>query len=273
LVLQPDWQSSFAQAILDPELAIPAGFAGTPHRAISERFAVYRNNVAVGLIEALRCAFPVVNRLVGDEFFGAMARSYALRYPPRSPVLLAYGADFPAFIAEFQPAATLPYLAEVARLEWLWLEAYHEQDAVPLTVVDLRRVPFDSLPRLRLILHPSVRHARFSHPAVAIWRSHQGDSDPGSFETDGMPECLLIVRPRAQVELLTLSSGALVFLDAVERGANLGEGVSAALSDQPDLPVAEMFSMLFGRGSFSGFVPDREHTRVTNNDRRCIHET
>jgi hypothetical protein len=88
-----------------------------------------------------------------------------------------------------------------------------------------------------------------------------------------MPECLLIVRPRAQVELLNLSSGALAFLDAVERGSNVGECVSAAISDQADLPVAEMFSMLFASGSFSGFVPDREHTRVTNNDCRCIHAT
>jgi hypothetical protein len=88
-----------------------------------------------------------------------------------------------------------------------------------------------------------------------------------------MPECLLIVRPRAQVELLTLSSGALVFLEAVERGANVGEGVSAAISDQANLPVAEMFSMLFGSGSFSGFVSDRESTRMTNNDSPCIHAT
>ncbi len=266
MLLHADWQSEFAQAILKPELAVPGRLAGPPRCIIDERFAVYRNNVAVGLIEALRCAFLVVNQLVGAEFFGAMARSYSLRFPPNSPVLLAYGGEFPKFIAVYEAASTLPYLADVAQLEWLWLEAYHAQDAEPLVIDDLQEMPVESLHRLRLILHPSVRRARFVYPALAIWRSHQGGGDPGTVEFDGRPERLLIVRSRAEVEFVVLSSGAMVFLDAMERGATLGEGVCAAIGEQADLAVAEMFSTLFGAGSFSGCIPSLGRTSETNNN-------
>ncbi|MEI9987268.1 MAG: DNA-binding domain-containing protein [Aliidongia sp.] len=190
-------QAEFVAALLDPTLPAPSGLAGPPGSVRVERFAVYRNNVAVGLIEALRSGFPVVNRLVGEEFFTAMARLHALRCPPSSPVLLAYGGDFPAFIAEFEPAATLPYLADVARFEWLWLEAFHAADADPLAIEDLRRVPVDRLPGLRLCLHPSTRIVELAHPALAIWRAHQDDGEPTPIEpARGRSRCCSSVRRR-----------------------------------------------------------------------------
>jgi hypothetical protein len=250
-------QGQFAAAILDPDLALPPGLR-SPHQCVpDERFAVYRNNVAVGLIEALRCAFPVVNQLVGDEFFGAMARVHALRCSPNSPVLLAYGAEFPAFIADFEPVAALPYLGDVARLEWLWLEAYHAEDAVPLAIADLRQMAIDNLPGLRLVCHPSVRYAQFAHPALTLWRAHQGNTKPAVIKLHATPERLLVVRPHAHVEVIALSSGALAFLEAVERGGTIAAAVSAAVAEEPALAVAEMFSLLFGAGVFAGFGVDR----------------
>src|SRR5665213_1812162 len=90
-----DRQRVFAAAMLDPGLPVPAGVVDPDGRVCPKRFGVYRNNVITGLIEALQDSFPAVCRLVGEEYFRAMARLYVTARPPRSPVLLQYGADFP----------------------------------------------------------------------------------------------------------------------------------------------------------------------------------
>ena len=105
---------SFSAALLNPAVAPPSGLVGPDGMPSPRRFAVYRNNVVVGLTEALKSNFPAVARIVGDAFFLAMARAYAAASPPVSPVLLAYGGNFPDFIAAFEPAADLTYLADVA---------------------------------------------------------------------------------------------------------------------------------------------------------------
>ena len=110
-------QASFAEALLDPERRVPDGVTSHTHPAPAKRFAVYRNNVVVSLIDALATRFPAAQRIVGEEFFRAMAGVFARAHPPRSPLMMTYGEDLPAFIETFAPAAELPYLADVARLE------------------------------------------------------------------------------------------------------------------------------------------------------------
>ncbi len=125
-------QRGFAAALLDAALPMPQGLVGPDGEPSPKRFAVYRNNVVVGLTETLKDAFPAVRRIVGPEFFQAMARAYVVLEPPRSPILLDYGAGFPDFIGPFEPAAVLPYLADVARIERAWAEAYHAPEAPPI---------------------------------------------------------------------------------------------------------------------------------------------
>ncbi len=249
-------QQQFARALLSSEPVLPSGLA-CPRGAVgAERFAIYRNNVAVSLIEALRSAYPVVNRLVGDEFFSAMARAHSLLHLPSSPVLLAYGGDFPDFIGAFEQAATLPYLAEVARLEWFWLESYHAAEAEPLVIEALHTMAPFELPELRLNLHPSARLIHLVHPALAIWRAHQEPDDPGEMEFAEGPEHLLCVRPYADVEIVPLSHGAHAFLETVRARATIGEAVEAALNAEPDIAIADLFPTLFGAGVFAGFADE-----------------
>jgi len=100
-----DLQCDFAEALRDPSKPLPMGLVSQNSHGLEQRFAVYRNNVAIGLIEALEARFPVVRRLVGEEFFTAMARVFVQAHPPRSPLLMIYGDSFPQFIAGFGPAA------------------------------------------------------------------------------------------------------------------------------------------------------------------------
>lgn len=246
-------QKQFASAVRDATRPVPTGIVSPLSAARDERFAVYRNNVAVGLIEALRAAFPVVARLVGPEFFGAMARTHALRSLPASPVLLAYGADFPDFIGRFEPAAVLPYLADVAKLEWHWLESYHAADAASLAVAELQCVPRERLPGLRLTLHPSARVLSFEHPALTIWRTHRED-EPAPLMLDAAREAVLLVRPCAHVEAIDLASGAVAFLTSLQAGLRVSEAAGIAMETQPGLDLAELLATLFGAGAFTGFI-------------------
>ena len=131
-MLRADRQRDFAAALLDPALPVPSGLVGPDGEPSPRRFAVYRNNVIAGLVNTLKQAFPAVCKIVGIDFFEAMARGYVRAEPPASPVLLDYGAGFAAFIAQFAPAAALPWLPGVARIERAWIEAYHAQEADPL---------------------------------------------------------------------------------------------------------------------------------------------
>jgi hypothetical protein len=125
--------ASFSDALLDPAAPCPPGLSSWNGSDPAQRFAIYRNNVVVGLVDALADTYPVTQELVGEAFFRAMVREFVRAAPPRSPVLALYGQGFAEFIESFPPAAGLPYLAEVARLEMLRVRAWHAADAVPVT--------------------------------------------------------------------------------------------------------------------------------------------
>lgn len=213
-----DPQRDFAAALLDPGLPPPEGLTGPDGEPSADRFAVYRNNVAVGLIDALADAFPAVRRIVGDEFFRAMARIHALAEPPASPILLDYGAKFAEFIAGFPPATGLPYLADVARIERAWREAYYAAEAEPIDPAALAGLDPNDLPGLGLTVHPSLRLVRSQFPALTIWAMNVGDGEATSVDLTGSGEDVLIVRPHAVVEARSLPEGGLEFIEALRGG-------------------------------------------------------
>ncbi|APO70763.1 hypothetical protein IE4872_PD00224 (plasmid) [Rhizobium gallicum] len=231
-------QAVFAQAILDPRKPAPSGLVGPDGRPSEKRFAVYRNNVVVGLIETLKAAYPVVHRLVGDEFFSVMARLYVMAEPPQSPIMLDYGAGFPKFIAGFEPAAVLVYLPDVAHLERAWVEAYHAAEAAPLSPHQLSNVPPDDVPALRLILHPSARIVSSAFPVVGIWQLNVGDSQAGSIDIDTGGDDALVARPQADVEIRRLPAGASDFMQALQTGLSIVDAAKEGLLVNPGFDLA-----------------------------------
>src|ERR1700745_2879213 len=111
------FESAFAKALLNSKQPVPVGISAPGAVIPTRRLAVHRNNMIVGLVNVLKGRFPVVEKIVGDEFFDAMAGAFVLECPPRSPVLASYGDELPEFIAGSAPAHDLAYLADVARLE------------------------------------------------------------------------------------------------------------------------------------------------------------
>ncbi|MGD0723375.1 MAG: DNA-binding domain-containing protein [Roseiarcus sp.] len=217
---------AFARALADPTRAPPNQTSGREGAPDARRFAVYRNNIAVSLIGAIEARYPVARRLVGAEFFRAMARVFVGQIKPRSAVLLDYGADFPDFIEAFEPARELVYLPDVARLENAWVEAYHAAEDSPLTLAALAGVDPEKLADATLTFHPAARLLRSDHPAASIWAGHQGDSEVRPPD-HWVSEATLVTRPDAEVRVRILPVGAFPFARALRDGATLRRALEA----------------------------------------------
>lgn len=225
--------NAFAGALLEPSRAPPPETMGREGGPDARRFAVYRNNIAVSLIAAVEARYPVVRRLTGADYFRAMARVFVARNKPRSAVILHYGADFPDFVAEFEPARDIAYLPDVARLENAWVEAYHAAEDEPLAVAALADVDAMRLGDLRLAFHPAARLLRSDHPAASIWAGHQGQGDVRP-PKHWRGEEILLTRPNAEVLVRVLPAGGYSFAHALQGGATLGEAHTAAACEDFD---------------------------------------
>ena len=215
-------QREFGAALLDPDLPLPEGIVGPHGKKAQKRFAVYRNNVTVSLINALADIFPAVQRLVGEAFFRDMARIYITREPPQSAVMFEYGGGFAAFLESFEPLSRYPYLPDVARLEKAWLAAFHSADALPLQPDALASIPPEQLAATRFTPHPAARIIQSSFAAVSIFSASR-EERPLDGINPAIPEGGLVNRPLDTVEVRQLPPGAAEFFTALIKGTTLGE--------------------------------------------------
>lgn len=248
-------QSRFAEALLDRAKPVPEGLTSwtgaSPHR----RYGVYRNNVVTGLARALAARFSTTEKIVGEEFFTAMAREFVQRHPPSSPVLLHYGEDFAGFIADFAPAASLPYLADVVRLENAHIRAYHARDTAPIEPKALSRISPDRMSGLTFAFHPSASVVRSAYPIVTIWSMNSGEQ-PLAPITAWEAEDALITRPELSVLTRRIEPGSAIFLLALIGGAPLGEAFEAALAQDQGFDLGRNLADLLRSGAIIDIISE-----------------
>ncbi|MBX4932606.1 DNA-binding domain-containing protein [Rhizobium bangladeshense] len=242
-------QTAFADALLHADRPVPGGIINARGKPDAARFAVYRNNVFVGLTKALAQRFPVTERLVGAEFFVAMARAYAQDHKPSSPLIMEYGDDFPDFITGFEPARSLAYLPDVARLEAAWTDAYHAADSAPLDLAALKAVAPEMLSNLRLVPHPSAHLIQSRFPVGSIWSAHQ--EEMVSPVSDWGGQAVLVVRPEISVKVHVLPPQDAVFAASLFNAATLGEAAEAAFTAAKGFDFGTALVGLAGLGAFS----------------------
>lgn len=244
---QLDFRARFAAALLDrtPHARPP----GLDARA-ARRFAIHRNNVHRALGDALAAAYPAVHRLVGDAFFRAAAGEFFAHNPQREASLTLCGAGFAEFLAAFEPAAALPYLADVARIERAWLEACHAADAPALDPACLARER-DALTRLRLVAHPATRLVGSRHPVVSLWRHNTCAAPAAPLTLDARAEHALITRPGLEVRIAALDAAGAAFAAALLRGERADAAYRAAADVDHAFDVTAGFALLLAAGAFT----------------------
>src|SRR4051794_29210818 len=177
-----DLQSGVRRTVLGnnrPEIV--AAILGEESEA-EARLNIHRRHVLHSLTEALKANFPVVCRVVDPRFFAYAADTFIRSNPPTTPCLAEYGDAFPDFLSGFEPAQGLPYLPDLARLEWAVVEAKYAPDAVPITAESLRHVAVREYPSLSFTMDPSLRLLHAQSAVQRIWAAHQGCDEPESID-------------------------------------------------------------------------------------------
>ena len=246
-------QQRFAAALHDPKAAPPVACS-------AGRFGVHRRNVASGILGVLEARFPVVRQLVGDEFFHAMATRYLAEHRPRSPILLLYGESFAAFIAHFEPATDVPYLADVAQLEWLQHEAYHAADARPIGADELASIPPEGVADVVIHLHPSLRLLASDWPAHTLWQAHQATPPVALGRLAADAEQVMVLRPALQVDVSRTTLGDYAFVGALLAGQALGAAADGAAARDDGFNFQDAFAGLIAVGAVVGYTLPADDT-------------
>lgn len=246
-------QAVFAAALGDPDRPAPPTIARRSGQAGAKRFDIYRNNVVMASIGALADSFPAVEALVGDAFFRAMARVFAAERPPHSAVFSEYGQGFPAFIEGFAPAVGVPYLADIAWLDWARLQAYHAPEAPVLPIEALAALPADSIGAAGLAAHPSVTVVRSRYPIGAIWADAMGQGADAPVDLR-QPQSVVVLRHGTELETRLLPPGGAVFLDRLIAGASIDAACQAAGQAEPAFVLEDHLAGLFALGAFSALA-------------------
>ncbi|SDX75483.1 Putative DNA-binding domain-containing protein [Collimonas sp. OK242] len=219
----------------------------------SARLDIYRNTCTSVLTTALTLSFPAVRYLVGAEFFEGVARLFAAEGPPHSALLDEYGADFPEFLAQLPQAASLPYLADVARLEWQVNIVLHAADAQPLKIARLAQLDKAELAHWRFAPHPAAKLLRCDFPADAIWHAvlERDDHAMAAIDLADGPAWLLLHRTECGVEVARLSQCQWRFTAALFSGRPL----HAALREAPCTDAQTVLASHLVRGCFVDVGP------------------
>ena len=237
-------QEQFFNSVMDDDGAVSAWVVnhGLP---ATQRMQIYKHIVESTLAEALTTSYPAILALVGADFFELAADRYMRCHPPESGNLQSYGVHFPAFLSDMQEAASLPYLPDVARLEWARQQTYLAADAPFLSNVEVaQRLQAAEENPVRLCLHPGVRHVDSAHRIFDIWLYCMEASD-SRLQLAGDGQSLLLWRDGAQVTMQVMDAACMVFLQHIEQGMHIYRAVDQVhLQGYPDFDLSVLLPFL-----------------------------
>ncbi|WP_299623467.1 DNA-binding domain-containing protein [uncultured Tateyamaria sp.] len=241
-------QSEFRTALLDPAQPVPNGLTIGQGKPITKRFAVYRNNVTVALVDALKASFPVLRKLLGDKNFDQLAPTFARAHPPSTPLMMHYGAEMPAFLAAFQPLQHIGYLADVARLEVAMRASYHAADTTPLPADAFGAVQPEALLAATLTFAPTMHLIRSDWPLYDIWRFNMEESAP---KPRAEAQSVLITRPEFDPIPHPLDPAETAWISAILNGDAIEAAQDAAVARAPDFDLSPLLTLLVQQGALT----------------------
>lgn len=219
---------------------------------------VYRNTIVSGAIDALAATFTTVQLMTGRDWFRAAGRTFAQIYPPAAPDLISYGADFPAWLGRFPPAQDAPYLADTARLDWLWWQCWSAGDAPLLDPADLSGLPPEDFGHTTLGLHPTLRIAACQTSVPSLWLAHQSPGRESAHQLATSPEQILFIRTAQHVQTHLVDVATFAFLEALQRGESVLAAAERAFAEDPDCSLTHMLAGGIAFGLFTGLRPSQD---------------
>lgn len=249
------FQTDFAEALREGRRtpAMERWLAGSGD-TVAGRMAIYRANMVASAEKALASAYPVIRQVVGDDFFHGLAREYQRGTPSTSGDLTAFGATFGAFLAAFEHTQSLPYLPDLARLEWAVHLAYGAADAPDWDPASLAAVKPEQQAAIRFQWVPGTAVVGSAHPVVRIWTIHQAGYD-GEFSVDwDRADTALVSRDGFAVQVSVCGPAEAAFVRASLEGAPLADATAAALADHPDFDLGALLGRALSARLICGFT-------------------
>lgn len=247
----PDLQKAFAAYLSGEDGAELALLVRGDSISAAARLRIHRHHVEQSLASALAATFPTVQALVGREFFVAMARTFVAVNLPAQPVLAEYGAGFPAFVGGYAAARDLPYLADMARLDWALNVAFHSPEAPRLAATDLEGLAPDGLLGLTLELAPGVALVQSTFPIDRIWQASQPGVGVPQVDLGAGKVALLVTRRSDDAAFVSLDVAEAAFVGAILGGATLEAAAQAAFGVEPAFDLSTCFGRLLASGVFA----------------------
>jgi uncharacterized protein len=221
---------------------------------VESRMAIYRANMVAAADKALASAYPVIRQVVGDEFFHGLAREYQRGTPSTSGDLTGFGASFDAFLAAFEHTASMPYLPDLARLEWAVHRAYGAADAPDWDPASLAAVEAEQQAGIRFAWAPGTAVVSSTHPIVRIWTIHQpGHGGEFSVAWD-LADTALVSRDGFVVTVTDCSPADAAFIGASLAGATLADAAAAALAALPQFDLGALLGRALSARLICGFT-------------------
>jgi len=237
-------QIEFSAALLNPEVDAPKNLISPDGSPAGSRFDVYRNNVTLSLLDAMKLSFPVIEKLLGTIRFRDLALAYIRQHPPQSPVLMFFGADFDRFIENYSELSHIPYLPDIARLELAQRECYHAEDAELFDASNLQELGEDAVMAGYLRPAPATRIIKSKFPIYDIWLRNSGEDDhPISKES----QHVLLTRPVLDVECTQLTPAFSKFLNLLSQHT-VGNAIQQTLETEIDFPLGEILTIILKSG-------------------------
>ncbi len=245
-----DFLDHFTPGLLNPDVPTPDTVTGHSGKTAHKRFNVYRNNVTASLVGAIGQVFPLTRKAMGEDAFRVAALTFVRDCPPTSRLLFEYGDGFHAHLVRHAMTAGKPWLADLARLERTWLDAYHSADADPLPPQALGTIPSERLADAVFTAHPAARLIPCESAAVSIMAALKQDGDV-SAAVEKPAETALVTRPALAVDMRALSGGNAIFFAGLLDGKPLGEAAGAA-QDAGGFDLAAALGAVLESGAFRG---------------------
>lgn len=249
--------SLFSQDDPDPALA---RLIETNGLSAARRIGIYRHNLESSLEESLAATYPAIRSLVGSQSFRVLARRYVREHPSRSGDLHRFGAQFETFVGADPDCATLPWIGDLARLEWAYHQVFHAAEERALSPVSLAEFDEPDHERLLLRLHPASSPIASRFPLSAIWRlGIHGNDSSANVNLDDGPEYLLVARRRLEMTFQALSGAEHAFVTAMADRHPLGACVAAAFEVDDGFDAGACLARQFSLGNVTGVsVANRE---------------
>ncbi len=251
---QHEWSTALLQSYQD--VVYPSDITAPHKPSIKSRFAIYRNNVWSSLINGLADSYEVVKTLVGEDFFNGLAQRYITKHPPQSPIMSKWGGHFSELIANDIDCKSVPYLADVAQLEWLRICLYHALDETPLSTTEVQTILTTNINQLmdcsiQMLTASDILNSQFN--TASIWSLHQQyDAVTQSVELENalleldifQPQSMLIWRNQLTIEVIPIELSTGLFLSELKKGQTIGQAIEHCVETYPELVIPQLFAVV-----------------------------